>query len=323
MASNFLKPIKFVPDDTRIPFVAYFKALFAISIILNVVTIILVATLGLNFGIDFRGGTLVEIRTLNGSANIGEIRSQLGNLGLGELQIQSFGAPNDVLIRVAEQPGGEKAQQEVVSKIRGALGNNIEIRRTEVVGATVSGELVQQAVIALLLTCLGIFVYVWFRFEWQFALGAVVALVHDVLLTVGLFSAFQMDFDLPIVAALLTILGYSINDTVVIYDRIRENLRKYKKMPLTDLLDKSVNETLSRTVMTTGTTFVALLALNLFGGEVIRGFTFAILFGVIIGTYSSVFIAAPFLVLLGVKRDWSGVDAPAPASAKQRVAADA
>ena len=177
-----------------------------------------------------------------------------------------------------------------------------------------SGELLEKALIALLLTCAGIFVYVWLRFEWQFALGAVVALFHDVYITAGVFSAFQIDFDLTIVAALLTILGYSINDTVVIYDRIRENLRKYKKKPLQDLIDLSVNETLSRTIMTAGTTFLALLALYIFGGEVIRGFTFAMLFGVIFGTYSSVFIAAPFLILLGVKRDWSGVAAPKAAS---------
>jgi preprotein translocase SecF subunit len=289
----------------------------AISGALILGTVLLLATVGLNFGIDFRGGTMIEIRSTSGPADIGAIRSQLGGLGLGEIQIQEFGAPEEVLIRVAAQPGGEAAQQQAVAKIQSALGQNIEIRRTEVVGATVSSELVEQALIALVLTCLGIFVYVWFRFEWQFALGAVVALFHDVFITAGVFAATQMDFDLTIVAALLTILGYSINDTVVIYDRIRENLRKYKKMPLAELVDLSVNETLSRTVMTTGTTILALLALNIFGGEVIRGFTFGMLFGIFIGTYSSVFIAAPFLLLLGVKRDWSGVKAPTPASERR------
>jgi preprotein translocase SecF subunit len=310
MAFHF-KPIELVPQGTKIPFVSYFKFFFILSMALNLLTILLLATMGLNFGIDFRGGTLIEVRTQQ-NADLGALRSQLGGLGLGDVQIQEFGAPNDVLIRVAEQPGGEKAQQEAVTKVQAALGSGVEIRRTEVVGGTVSRELLEKAVWALVLTCLGIFVYVWFRFEWQFALGAVFALLHDVFLTVGVFSAFQMDFDLTVVAALLTILGYSINDTVVIYDRIRENLRKYKKMPIEQLLDLSVNETLSRTIMTVGTTFLALLALYLFGGEVIRGFTFAMLFGVIVGTYSSVFIAAPFLVLVGVKRDWSGV-AVAPA----------
>jgi preprotein translocase subunit SecF len=306
MAFTFPKPIELIPQGTKIPFVSYFKFFFALSTALNLLTIILLATVGLNFGIDFRGGTLMEVRT-QGPADVASLRSTLSGLGLGEVQIQEFGSPENVLIRVAEQPGGEKAQQEAVSKVQGALGSGVEIRRTEVVGSTVSGELLEKAVLAIVLTCLGVFIYVWFRFEWQFALGAIVALIHDVLLTVGVFAAFQLDFDLTVVAALLTILGYSINDTVVIYDRIRENLRKYKKMPLDQLLDLSVNETLSRTIMTVGTTFLALLALYLFGGEVIRGFTFAMLFGVIVGTYSSVFIAAPFLVLIGIKRDWSNV----------------
>ena len=311
MAFTFPKPIEFIPQGTKIPFVSYFKFFFVLSIVLNLVTIVLLATVGLSFGIDFRGGTLMEIRT-QGPADIGALRSNLSSLGLGEVQIQQFGTPENALIRVAEQPGGEKAQQEAVAKVQGALGSSVEIRRTEVVGGTVSAELLEKAVWAIVLTCLGIFIYVWFRFEWQFGLGAVIALVHVVLLTVGVFSAFQFDFDLTVVAALLTILGYSINDTVVIYDRIRENLRKYKKMPLDQLLDLSVNETLSRTIMTVGTTFLALLALYLFGGEVIRGFTFAMLFGIIVGSYSSVFIAAPFLILVGIKRDWSNVKA-APA----------
>jgi preprotein translocase SecF subunit len=311
------KPIELIPQKTNIPFSSYFRVCMAISAALVLGTIVLLASVGLNFGIDFRGGTMIEVRSTGGPADIGTIRSQLGGLGLGEIQIQEFGAPEDVLIRVAAQPGGEAAQQQAVAKIQGALGQNLEIRRTEVVGATVSGELVEQALIALVLTCLGIFVYVWFRFEWQFALGAIVALFHDVFITVGVFAAMQMDFDLTIVAAMLTILGYSINDTVVIYDRIRENLRKYKKIPLAELVDLSVNETLSRTIMTTSTTILALLALYIFGGEVIRGFTFAMLFGIFIGTYSSVFIAAPFLLLLGVKRDWSGVKAPTPGSERR------
>lgn len=311
------KPIELVPQNTKVPFASYFRVCLMISASLFLATIVLLASAGLNFGIDFRGGTLIEIRTTDGPADISALRSRLDGLGLGEIQIQEFGAADEVMIRIAQQPGGEQAQQDAVEKIQGALGQSVEIRRTEVVGATVSGELIEQALIALLLTCLGIFVYVWFRFEWQFALGAVVALFHDVSITAGVFAATQMDFDLPIVAALLTILGYSINDTVVIYDRIRENLRKYKKKPIGELINLSVNETLSRTVMTTGTTFLALMALYLFGGEVIRGFTFAILFGVIIGTYSSVFIAAPFLIFLGVKRDWSGVKAPSAGSERR------
>jgi preprotein translocase SecF subunit len=311
------KPIQLIPENTKIPFSSYFRGCLALSGALFIATAVLLGAVGLNFGIDFRGGTLIEIQTKDGPADLSAIRSNMGGLGLGEVQIQTFGGPDEILIRVAEQPGGEQAQQEAVSKIQSALGDNVEIRRTEVVGATVSGELVEQALIALVLTCLGIFVYVWLRFEWQFALGAVVALFHDVFITVGVFSATQMDFDVTIVAALLTILGYSINDTVVIYDRIRENLRKFKKMPLRSLIDLSLNETLARTVMTTGTTLLALMALYIFGGEVIRGFTFGILFGILIGTYSSVFIAAPVLEILGVKRDWSGVKAPSPGSERR------
>lgn len=321
MAFTIPKPLEFIPQNTKFRFVSMFKLWFGLSSALMILTVVLLFTAGLNFGIDFRGGTLIELRTTKGPADMKLLREQLSALHLGEMQIQEFGGPDLVLVRVAEQPGGEQAQQLAQAKIKGALGDGVEIRRTEVVGGTVSGELLQNAVIAVLLTCAGIFVYVWLRFEWQFGLGAVVALFHDVFITVGVFSALQIDFDLTIVAALLTILGYSINDTVVIYDRIRENLRKYKKKPLEEIIDLSVNETLSRTIMTVSTTLLALLALYIFGGEVIRGFTFAMLFGVVFGTYSSVFIAAPFIVLLGVKRDWSGV--AAPKAAKDRTVADA
>ncbi len=236
------------------------------------------------------------------------MRTKLTSIGLGEIQLQSFGQPDEVLIRFPEQAGGPPAQKVAADKVLQELPSGSKELRREQVGSTVSHELITSAIWALVLTNLVIFAYVWFRFEWQFALGAIVSLVHDVMFTIGVFSLFQIDFDLTIVAALLTILGYSINDTVVIYDRIRENLRKYKRMPLGDLLDLSVNETMSRTIMTVGTVLMALIALYVFGSEVIRGFTFAMLFGVLVGTYSSVFIAAPFLILIGVKRDWSGVE---------------
>jgi preprotein translocase subunit SecF len=320
MAFTIPKPLEFIPQNTKFRFVSMFKLWFGVSSALMLLTVVLLLTAGLNFGIDFRGGTLIELRTTKGPADMKALREQLSALRLGEMQIQEFGGPDLVLVRVAEQPGGEQAQQLAQAKIKGALGDGVEIRRTEVVGGTVSSELLGNAVLAVLLTCAGIFAYVWLRFEWQFALGAVVALFHDVFITVGVFSALQIDFDLTIVAALLTILGYSINDTVVIYDRIRENLRKYKKKPLEEVIDQSINETLSRTIMTVSTTLLALLALYIFGGEVIRGFTFAMLFGCVFGTYSSVFIAAPFLILLGVKRDWSGVAAPKAASGRNKVA---
>jgi preprotein translocase subunit SecF len=229
------------------------------------------------------------------------MRATLGGLGLGEVQLQQFGAPQDVLIRLAEQPGGDAAQQAAVAKVRGALGTEVEYRRVEVVGPRVSGELLSYGVIGLICAIVGILIYLWFRFEWQFALGAMIANVHDLVLTIGFMSLAQIDFDLTSIAALLTILGYSLNDTVVIYDRIREMLRRYKKMPMADLLNASVNQTLSRSVITHVTVTLALLALLLFGGQAIHSFTATMMFGVVlVGTYTSIFIAAPILIYLGV-----------------------
>jgi preprotein translocase SecF subunit len=302
-----LKPLFRLPQKMNLRFVKYFKLCLALSILAIAGTIVLLPTKGLNFGIDFKGGTLLQIQT-PGTADAGKLRSTLATLGLGEVQLQGLDKPNEVLIRFPEQPGGPDAQKTAADKVFAALpAGSKELARGQVSG-TVSKELIEKAIWAIVLVNLVIFAYIWFRFEWQFALGAVVSLIHDVMFTLGVFSLFQLEFDLTIVAALLTILGYSINDTVVIYDRIRENLRRYKRMPLGDLLDLSVNETMSRTIMTVCTVLMALLALYFFGGEVIRGFTFAMLFGVIIGTYSSVFIAAPFLILIGVKRDWSGLE---------------
>jgi preprotein translocase subunit SecF len=306
------KPVEFIPHGTRIRFVSAFKICFGLSVLAIAATFVLLFTVGLNFGIDFRGGTIMEVKTPAKEADLASLREKLGHLGLGEVRLQTKGNADQVLIRIAEQPGGDAVQQEAQSKVRKALGPSAEVTRTGVVGGTVSKELVRDALIAIVLTCLVIFIYVWLRFEWQFALGCVIALIHDVMFTVGLFAVFQWDFDLSIVAALLTILAYSVNDTVVIYDRIRENLRKYKRMPLSELLDLSVNETLSRTIMTAGTAFVALLALFIFVPSV-RGFTFAMLFGVVVGTYSSIFIAAPFLIMIGIKRDWSGTQSKQPA----------
>lgn len=302
-----LKPLFRLPQKMNLRFVKYFKLCLGLSIFAILGTVVLLFTVGLNFGIDFKGGTLMQIQT-PGPADVASLRTKLTSIGLGEIQLQSFGQPDEVLIRFPEQAGGPPAQKVAADKVLQELPSGSKELRREQVGSTVSHELITSAIWALVLTNLVIFAYVWFRFEWQFALGAIVSLVHDVMFTIGVFSLFQIDFDLTIVAALLTILGYSINDTVVIYDRIRENLRKYKRMPLGDLLDLSVNETMSRTIMTVGTVLMALIALYVFGSEVIRGFTFAMLFGVLVGTYSSVFIAAPFLILIGVKRDWSGVE---------------
>lgn len=306
-----MRKLKLIPDDTHIPFIRSRYLALGASTLAVIASMVLVAVMGLNFGIDFRGGTLIEIGT-EGPADIADLRSRLSGLELGEVQIQSFGAPDDVLIRVETQPGGAAAQQAVVDAVRAELGAEVEYRRVEVVGPTVSGELIEAGILAIVLAVGMMLIYIWFRFEWQFSVGAVVALVHDVLITLGLFAVLQLEFNLSIIAALLTIVGYSMNDTVVVYDRVREKLRKYKRLPLADLLDQAVNKTLSRTVMTSLTTLLALFALYFFGGEVIRGFTFAMIWGIVIGTYSSIFVAAPLLLLLGVKRDWSGAGAGEP-----------
>jgi preprotein translocase subunit SecF len=302
-----LKPLFRLPQKMNLHFVRWFKLCFGLSIAALVATVALLFTQGLNFGIDFKGGTLMQVQTPT-AVDAPELRTTLHHLGLGEIQLQNFGKNDELLIRFPEQAGGPEAQKVAADKVIAALPSGTKELRREQVGSTVSKELINSAIWAIVFTNLVIFAYVWFRFEWQFALGAVISLIHDVAVTLGVWSLFQLDFDLTIVAALLTILGYSINDTVVIYDRIRENLRKYKRMPLRDLLDLSVNETMSRTIMTVGTVLMALIALYFFGGEVIRGFTFAMLFGVLVGTYSSVYIAAPFLIMIGVKRDWSGVE---------------
>lgn len=303
---NF-KGLDFFPHGARIPFMRVKGICLTASIILMVLSLGLFFTAGLNYGVDFKGGSIIELQSKSGPVDLAEVRSTLGGLGLGDMQIQEFGSADDILIRLEQQPGGEEAQQQALSTVLAALGDDFVQRRVEVVGAAVSSELRTTGTIAVLAALLAISVYVWFRFEWQFAMGAIIALAHDVLLTVGIFSLLQLSFDLSIVAALLTILGYSVNDTVVISDRIRENLRKFKRMELDELIDRSINETLSRTILTSGTTLVVLLALLFLGGEVIRNFTFAMILGVVIGTYSSMFIAAPMLGYTGIKREWSGL----------------
>src|SRR5215475_7266123 len=274
---------------------------FPISAMLSIAAILLYFFHGLNFGIDFIGGTLIEVQTKAGPADLAKMRTTIGSLQLGDFQLQQFGAPNDVLIRISQQPGGDEAQQAAVQKVRTALGDEVEYRRVEVVGPSVSTELLAYGTIGLVLAIVAILIYLWFRFEWQFALGAMIANVHDIVLTVGFMSLTRVDFDLTSIAALLTILGYSLNDTVVIYDRIREMLRRYKRMPMPDLLNASVNATLSRSIVTHLTVSLSLLALLVFGGQAIRSFTATMMFGVVlVGTYTSVFIASPILIYLGV-----------------------
>ncbi|MGH1349754.1 MAG: protein translocase subunit SecF [Methyloligellaceae bacterium] len=300
----------FVPSGTAIKFLSFRQICLTASAMLIIASIALFFSKGLNYGIDFLGGVKIEIGTKDGKpVDRDDLRSKLGTLNIGDPLIQQIGKPQNVLIRIQQQSGGEEAQQKVVDSVRAALGETYEYRNTQVIGPTVSAELAEKGIIAVVAAIFCVLLYIWFRFEWQFSLGAVAALVHDVILTIGIFSLLELEFGLSIIAALLTIVGYSLNDTVVVYDRVRENLRRFKKMALPDLLDLSINETLSRTILTSVTTLIALVSLYVLGGEVLRGFVFAMIWGVIVGTYSSVFIASPVLLLFGVKRDWSGLDA--------------
>jgi preprotein translocase SecF subunit len=302
-----VRSFRLIPDDTRVPFVRYRYWAYAFSGALILLTLILLPTRGLNLGIDFQGGILIEVGMPTAAPDLAAMRAALGGLGLGEVALQEFGSPSDILIRVQRQAGGEEGQLAAVNKVKAALvegfGNDISYRRVEFVGPKVSEDLLWAGTQATVYALIAILAYVWFRFEWQFAVGAVVALIHDALTTIGLFALFRLEFNLTTIAALLTIIGYSINDTVVIYDRVRENLRRYKTMPLPELIDRSVNETLARTVMTSLTTLLALIALVVFGGPVIRGFTIAMIWGVLVGTYSTVYVASPIIAHLHLRRD--------------------
>jgi SecD/SecF fusion protein len=295
--------LQLVPAGTRIPFMAWRKAAFAFSIGTTIATFAALAVIEMNYGIDFRGGSIVEVQAKGEAADVSAIRGSLSELNLGDVQVQEFGNPRDVLIRIESQGFGEESEQSAITKVRAAIEADYDVRRVEVVGPTVSGELTRNGIIGVTVAMLAILMYIWVRFEWQFAVGAILATAHDVIMTVGLFVVTGLEFNLTSIAAVLTIMGYSLNDTVVVYDRVRENLRKFKKMPMTDLLDLSVNQTLSRTVLTGVTTLLALTALWLFGGEVIRAFVFAMIFGIVIGTYSSVFVAGPLLILFRLRAE--------------------
>ena len=292
---------KIVPEQTNFDFQSRNKlaALFSAFLILSSIGVFLLQ--GLNLGIDFNGGILLETRTSQAEADIGALRSDLGALGLGEVSIQKFGTDRDVLIRVQRQEGDEKAQVAALEKITSTLGSDFEVRRTEFVGPTVGAELREKGMLAVFCALLAIMIYIWFRFEWQFSVAAIIALTHDILSTIGLFALTSFEFNLATVAAILTIAGYSINDTVVVFDRVRENLRRYKSQDQKEILNISLNETLSRTVMTSVTTALALIAIIIFGGAVLRDFAIALLWGVTIGTYSSIFVAVGFLSRFDLK----------------------
>ncbi|MCO6052022.1 protein translocase subunit SecF [Mesorhizobium sp. RP14(2022)] len=297
-----MKPLRLVPDGTTYPFMKWAKVRTPISLLLIVVSFALFFTVGVNSGIDFKGGTVMEVGGHSQPIDIAEVRSKLDALELGEVQIQSIGNSNEVLIRVATQPGGDEAQQQVVQKVRAALGEtDYDYRRVEVVGPRVSGELAWTGTLAVLFTIAGIMAYIWIRFEWQFGLAAVATLVHDAILMIGFFALTQIDFNLQSLAAILTVIGYSLNDTVVIFDRIREILRRYKQMPMSDVIDLATNQTLARTIMTSLTILLALVSLYLFGGPVVRSFTASMIWGIVVATASSIFIGGPILIYFNLR----------------------
>ncbi len=300
-----MKGIKFIPYNLDANLIGSRRIAFLFSFLLIVASIGLTMERGLNFGIDFTGGTLIEIKTPS-EPNLSVLRSSLNGLGLGTISIQEFGAADDLLIRLPQQQDGIEAENAAIALVRQTLDQTfegeIDYRRTEYVGPQVGEELKRQGLYALLFSLAGILAYIWVRFEWQFGVAAVAALAHDVIITIGLFALTQLEFNLSTVAAVLMIAGYSINDTVVVFDRIREKLRKFKKKPLEELFNMAVNKTLGRTLITSLTTLLALIALYIFGGEVIRGFVIALIFGIGIGTYSSIFIAAAVLLHMNVRR---------------------
>ncbi len=311
--------LKLVPSETSLDFFKFTKGTLGASILAMIVSLVLFFMIGLNYGIDFRGGTTIRTDAQN-PVDIVSYRAALEPLGLGDISITEVIDPAEQLqgiepsvaqIRIETQEGAEAATIETIRLVKDALiavDPTMSFPQVDSVGPKVSGELIQTAVIAVILAIAAVLFYIWLRFEWQFSFGAVVALVHDVVITIGIFSFLQIKFDLAIIAALLTIVGYSLNDTVVVFDRVRENLRKYKKKPLSEVLNLSINETLSRTMMTSVTTLIALTSLFVLGGDVIHGFVFAMIWGVIIGTYSSIFVASAILLRLGVKRDWDKID---------------
>lgn len=318
--------LKLIPDHTEIPFsnVRYWAMAFSATLMLG--SLVALFTIGLNFGVDFRGGITVEV-TDDEPIDLAQLRTTVNSLGLGDVQVQEVrdvaGAEEGVMVFIerqdvaaieGEEPedtarraelAQEEAYQTAETALRALLGEGIDFRNRAIVGATVSNELVQKGITAVILAIGMMLIYIWLRFEWQFSVGAIIALIHDVLITLGMFAMTRLEFNLATIAAILTIVGYSMNDTVVVYDRVRENLRKFKQKPLPELIDVSINDTLTRTIMTSGTTMLALFSLAIFGGDVLRGFTLAMIWGIVIGTYSSIFVASPFLLLTDVKRDWS------------------
>ena len=296
-----MRTFRLAPDNMTFGFMRLRRVSYPFSAFMSIVSVAMFLVLGLNFGIDFSGGTLMEVRAKSGQADLASLRTLGDRFSLGEIEVQAFGGNQDATIRIRLQPGGDAAQQAAVERIRETIGKEYEFRRVEVVGPRVSGELVQSGTLGVVLSIVAVLTYLWFRYEWQLAIAAVIATMHDLLLTVGFFAVTQLEFNITSIAAILTIVGLSLNETVVVLDRIREMMRKYKKMPVADIIDLSINAVLSRTIMTSTTTLLALLALVLFGGHVIQSFSLAMMWGVIVATYSAIFICSPILIYLNVR----------------------
>ncbi len=290
-------------EKNNIPFNLFYKKFNYLSLSLIFVSILFLLFKGLNYGVDFKGGTLIELRTNDNTISISDLRKSFTNMSLGDVSVKNFGNDNDFIVKFEKKENlEENFIENLKNELKKDLGNSFNFRRVESVGPKVSSELLKSGILAIFLSLGAMLIYIWIRFEWQFSLGAIAAIFHDVIITLGFFSILNLEINLSIVAAVLTIVGYSMNDTVVIFDRVRENLKKFSDIKIFDLTNISINETLSRTIITSATTLLALLSIFIFGGEILKGFSFAMILGVIIGTYSSIYIANPILVMLKVSQ---------------------
>jgi preprotein translocase subunit SecF len=315
-----MKLLRLAPENTKFGFMRFRRVSYPMSATLSIISVVMFLFVGMNYGIDFVGGTQVDMRAKSGEAHLAELRATAEGLGLGPVEVQRIGGEADVILRLNVQPGGDQGEQAAIAKLRQAFDADYEFRSVETVGPTVSSELVQSGTLGVVVAIIAVLTYLWFRFEWQFAVGAIIGTMHDLLLTIGFFCVTQLEFNQTSIAAILTIVGYSLNETVVVLDRIREVMRKYKRLSTAEIIDMSVNAVLPRTIMTATTVFLALLALFFLGGHVIRSFSAAMIWGIFVATYSSIFICSPMLIYMGVRaetfdrvreRDAAGAEAKA------------
>ncbi len=298
-----MKLLRLAPENTKFGFMRFRRVSYPLSATLSIISVMMFLFVGMNYGIDFAGGTQVDMRAKSGEAHLAELRATAESLGLGPVEIQQIGGESDVILKLNVQPGGDQGQQAAIAKLREAFSADYEFRSVDSVGPTVSSELVQSGTLGVVVAIIAVLTYLWFRFEWQFAVGAIIGTMHDLLLTVGFFCVTQLEFNQTSIAAILTIVGYSLNETVVVLDRIREVMRKYKRLSTAEIIDMSVNAVLPRTIMTATTVFLALLALFFLGGHVIRSFSAAMIWGIFVATYSSIFICSPMLIYMGVRAE--------------------